>query len=183
MKRFLLLFMVLGLIAGAAATAEAKKGQKATLVDGASEKDAAPSGTIVSGLSGLHHDVLIGCEMALDCRAWLASDCDPALSGRDPALSASIEDVGGLGAVSSSWTLEYARGAAAYARIQFWRDDCTEIKSARWGSRQCPACSLWMPPSARWMTVTGYTYNPWAVWPPIPHTSGPLTFNWALRQR
>ena len=182
MKRFLILSMILGLMVGSVATAEAKKGRKATGVHRASAEDAAPSGTIVSGLSGLHRDFLVGCEMALDCRAWLASDCDPALSGREPALSASIEDVAGLGAVSSSWRFEHAPGAAAYARVQFWRGDCTEIKRARWGSGRCPACSLWMPRSARWMTVTGYTYNPWAVWPPIPSTSGPLTFNWALRQ-
>ena len=182
MKRSLLLLMVLGLVAGFAATAEAKKGREATFVDRAGAEEAAPSGTIISGLSGLHHDVLIGCEMAPDCRAWLASDCDPALSGREPSLSASIVDVRGLGAVSSSWRFEYARGAAEYARVQFWRGDCTEIKGARWGSQGCGVCSLWMPRSARWMTVTGYTYNPWAVWPPVPSTSGPLTFNWALRQ-
>ncbi|MDP9068266.1 MAG: hypothetical protein M3N53_07975 [Actinomycetota bacterium] len=147
------------------------------------EEEPARSGTIVSGLSGLHHDALIGCEMAPDCRAWLAHDCDPALTGRDPALSASIEDVAGLAAVSPVWIFEHAPGAAAYAAVQFWRTDCTEIRRARWGSGECKACSLNIPASARWMTVTGYTYNPWAVWPPIPHTSGPLTLNWVLRQR
>ncbi len=148
------------------------------------ENDSPRSGTIVSGLSGLDHPNLIGCEKALDCRAWLASDCDPDLTGRDPALSASIEDITGLAALSSVWKFEHAPGAAAYADVQFWRNDCTEIKRARLGSGQCKGyCFLWIPSSAKWMTVTGYTYNPWAVWPPIPHTSGPLTLNWSLRQR
>lgn len=143
-------------------------------------EEPARSGTIVAGLSGLHHDVLIGCEMALDCRTWLDSDCDPHLTGRDPALFASIEDVAGLAAHSPVWIFDHDPGAAAYADVQFWRNDCTEIKRARWGSGQCEGCLLKMPRSAKWMTVTGYTYNPWAVWLPIP--SGQLTLNWVLRE-
>lgn len=145
------------------------------------KEEPARSGTIVAGLSGLHHDVLIGCEMALDCRAWLDSDCDPDLTGRDPALFASILDVAGLAARNQAWIFEHAPGAAAYADVQFWRNDCTEIKRARWGSGRCARCSLHIPASAKWMTVTGYNYNPWAVWLPIPSTSG-LTLKWVLRK-
>lgn len=143
-------------------------------------EEPARSGTIVGVLSGLHHDFLLGCEMALDCRAWLDSDCDPDLAGRDPALFASIEDVAGLAALDSEWIFDHAPGAAAWAEVQFWRSGCTEIKRARWGSGQCADCLLKMPRSAKWMTVTGYTYNPWAVWLPLP--SADLTLDWALRE-
>ena len=138
------------------------------------------SGTIVASVSGLHHDVLIGCEMALDCRAWLDSDCDPNLAGRDPALFASIENVADLAASNQAWIFEHAPGAAEYAAIQFWRNDCTEIRKARWGTGDCQSCFLKMPRSAKWMTVTGYTYNPWAVWLPIP--SSQLTLEWELKK-
>lgn len=138
------------------------------------------SGTILLGPSGLHHDELIGCEKAPDCRAWLATDCDPYLTGRDPALLSSIEDVAGLAARSSEWRLEHAPGAAAYADVQFWRKDCTEIKWARWGSRQSESFLLGIPRRAKWMTITGYTYNPWAVWLPLPSTD--LTLDWVLRE-
>jgi hypothetical protein len=140
------------------------------------------SGTIVSGHSGLHHDVLLGCEAAPDCRAWVARDCDPALTGRDPAFVTSIEDVAGLATVSSLWRFEHAPGAAAYADVQFWRDDCTEIIGARWGSGQRGASYLAIPRSAKWMTVTGYTYNPWAVWLPIPDSSRPPILEWEAQQ-
>ena len=171
MKRFPIILMT-ALVALTLVPAQSATAEETTL-----------SGTIISGVSGMHHDVLIGCEMAPDCRAWLATDCDPALTGQDPALSASIVDVTGLAALSPEWTLEHAVGAAAWAEVQFWRSDCTEIKTARWGSGWCRWCALRMPRSARWMTVTGYTYNPWAVWLPIPSTSGPLTLNWVLRQQ
>ena len=143
--------------------------------------DPARSGTIVAGVSGLHHGELIGCDMAPDCQTWLDSDCDPALTGRDPALFASIEDVSDLAAASRVWIFEHAPGAAAHAEVQFWRNDCTEIKRARWGSGDCGRCSLHIPASAKWMTVTGYNYNPWAVWLPLPATSG-LSLDWALRE-
>ena len=150
-------------------------------VHSASAEEPVLSGTIVSGVSGLHHGVLVGCQMAADCRVWVESGCDPVLTGRDPALSASIEDVAGL-ARNSGWIFEHAQGAAAYAAVQYWRNDCTEIKSAAWGTRQCRVCPVRLPAAAKWMTVTGYTYNPWAVWLPIPSTSGPLTLNWTLRR-
>ena len=145
--------------------------------------DPARSGTILSGLSGLHHSALIGCEMAPDCRAWLATDCDPDLTGRDPAVSASIEDVGDLAGLGRTWILEHAPGAAADTGVQFWRNDCTEIRKARWSSEPFMDTTLRIPGSAKWMTVTGYTYNPWGVWPPIPNTYGPRTLNWVLRER
>lgn len=182
MKRFSIAVMVLGLTVGSLVTAEAKS--VAPAHGATAEQEPARSGTIVSSVAGLHPDALIGCEMAVDCRAWLDNDCDPDLAGRDPALSASIEDVSRLAARSPIWILEHPPGSAAHADVQFWRKDCTEISKARRGSRRCHVCSvrLMMPASAKWMTVTGYTYNPWGVWLPIPHASGPLTLNWVLRQ-
>ena len=137
------------------------------------------SGTITVGVSGLHHDVLIGCEMAPDCQTWLDSDCDPDLTGLDPAVFSSIEDVAGLAAESPIWIFEHTRGAASYADVQFWRKNCTELRGARWGSGRCVRCGPHIPQSAKWMTVTGYNYNPWAVWLPIPSTSG-LSLRWTL---
>lgn len=138
----------------------------------------ARSGTIVSGsFSGFGGGYPRGCEMTADCRAWLASGCDPALAGRDPALEASIEDVADLAHPATLWIFEHAPGAAAYATVEFWQQDCTEIGRTR---SEGGSVFLGIPASARWMTVTGYTYNPWAVWPPLPNASGPLTFDWTL---
>jgi hypothetical protein len=96
-------------------------------------------------------------------------------------LGASIEDVADLALRSTGWIFEHDRGAAAHAKVQFWGQDCTEIGSAKWGSGGCYGCFMFsIPRSAKWMTVTGYTYNPWATWLPVPDASGPLTFNWTL---
>ncbi len=187
MKRFLILFMVIGLMSGLVATAEAKnrramRDERIVPVHSATtEKAPARSGTIVTGASGLHSDLLLGCEMAPDCRAWLASRCNPALTGHDPALAASIEDVADLANRAAVWIFEHAPGAAALAKVQLWRQNCTEIASFRSGSAECNECSfLDIPRSAKWMTVTGYTYNPWAVWPPVPNILRPLTLEWTL---
>lgn len=142
------------------------------------DEEAVRSGTIVTGsVSGLGGGYPRGCEMTADCRAWLASGCDPALAGRDPALETSIEDVADLAQPSTLWIFEHAPGAAAYATVEFWQQDCTEI-GKKWP--EDGSVFFGIPASARWMTVTGYTYNPWAVWPPLPNASGPLTFDWTL---
>jgi hypothetical protein len=139
------------------------------------DEDGVRSGTIVvASLSGLGGGYPRGCELTADCLAWLASRCDPALAGRDPALETSIEDVADLAPAGALFEHEPAR---AYATVQFWQQDCTEI-----GSRtqiESGKALLIIPSSARWMTVTGYTFNPWATWPPLPNATG-LTLDWTL---
>src|SRR5688500_3266235 len=70
-----------------------------------------------------------GCEYAAECRAWLESSCNPALTGREPALTASIVDVGALadGRTDRSfrWTAPYLVHPGAV--IQFWGRSCTEV--------------------------------------------------------
>ncbi|MDQ3878468.1 MAG: hypothetical protein M3290_09005 [Actinomycetota bacterium] len=184
MKRFLIMAMTIGLIAGWAATAEAKTGPRngyqSTRPAHSRTADKAPvrSGTIVTGsVSGLVGGQPLGCEMAPDCRAWLTSGCDQTLTGRDPALLASIEDVGDLADRTPVWLFERSLGAAALVKVQLWRQDCTEIERPR-STRSNQYFPLEIPPSAEWMTITGYTYNPWGVWPPLPRAT--LTLDWTL---
>ena len=143
------------------------------------DEEAVRSGTLLAGpVSGLGGGYPRGCDMTPDCRAWLASHCDPALAGRDPAMEASIEDLGDLADTTTQAAFEYAPGAAASAIVQFWDQECIET-----GTRiqaQAGRVLLTIPLLARWMTVTGYTYNPWATWPPLPNVSGPLTLEWTL---
>ena len=142
------------------------------------DEEAVRSGTILAGpISGLAGGYPRECSMTADCLAWLASGCDESLAGRDPALEASIEDVADLAPHNIFSIFEHAAGAAAYATVQFWRQDCTEIGTTK---AEPGKVFLEIPPTARWMTVTGYTYNPWATWPPVPNVSGPLTLNWTL---
>jgi hypothetical protein len=112
------------------------------------EENGVRSGTIVvASLSGLGGGYPRGCELTADCLAWLASRCDPALAGRDPALETSIEDVADLAPADALFEHEPAR---AYATVQFWQQDCTEI-----GSRtqiESGKALLIIPSSARWMT-------------------------------
>jgi hypothetical protein len=184
MRRSLTYLMIMGLIAGSGATAEAAPRRHERLVPAHSRTAnhaAARSGTIVTGVAtGLAGGQPLGCEMTPDCGAWLASGCDPALTGRNPAIVASIEDVADLAHRPTGWIFEHDPGAAAHATVQLWRQDCTEIGSGRSGSGGCYGCfSLWIPRSAKWMTVTGYTYNPWNVWLPVPDPL-PVTFDWTL---
>lgn len=173
MKRLLILTMVLGLMAGAATTAQAHKAETVL------------AGTIVTGawwdayLRGA-----TGCQTAPECNAWVSSGCQAALTGhglteRDPALMASIEDVAHLAQEDTSWRFDWENGyseIAGWAVVQLWRDDCTEIRSSKWCSVSgCDPYSanptptsgdygstvLGIPSSARFMTVTGWPYLPW----------------------
>lgn len=149
------------------------------------------SGTIVTGGSILWYfvgDQLDGCEMAPDCRVWLETGCDPALTGRDVGLTASIEDVADLADGRSRWRVEIVsrQPQAAMAEIQFWGQDCAEIRRSRWRSGGCDLADrsedycrsglLRIPASARWMTVTGYPYLPWLA--EVDPES--YTLNWTL---
>lgn len=184
----MIIFTITGLIPGSVATAEAKQTRplhhERTAPTQNTTADEAPvrSGTIVTGsAAGLAGGVPPGCAAAPDCRAWVASGCDSDLAGRDPALVASIEDVADLALHSRIWNFQHDPGGSAYATIQLWRRNCTEIGSRRSGSGGCEECFIFkIPRSAMWMTVTGYTYNPWASDLPGPDGWGPMTFDWAL---
>jgi hypothetical protein len=101
-----------------------------------------------------------GCQYALDCLAWVQSGCDPALAGHDPALTASIVDVGDLadGRTRRSWhmvgppSIGPFKGVYPGAVIQLWRQNCTEIHHAK---RHANSTPFRIPTRARWMTVSG----------------------------
>ncbi|HUQ40527.1 MAG TPA: hypothetical protein VM030_10270 [Acidimicrobiales bacterium] len=147
------------------------------------------SGTIVSGVgeSPVTFGVrgMEGCVGAPTCSAWLQSECSPALAGVDPALHASIVDVGAL---SDGRTLRSLKARTAVAGInwgsvivQFWTETgvdsggwpypCREIMGSRvtwrspcfrWGFGD--SCSFKIPASAKWMTITSSPDNTNLAW-------------------
>jgi hypothetical protein len=131
MKRLLIFSMVLGLMAGAVETSAAHG------------VETGRSGTIVTGAWwDAYLDGATGCDTAPECRAWVGSGCQPALTGRglterDPALMASIEDVADLAEEATSWRFDWENGYsdnAGWVVVQLWREDCTEIRSKKWCS-------------------------------------------------
>ena len=141
------------------------------------------SGTILPGLWGADPTGSGTCEGAPDCAAWLNGGCQPALTGRDPAVMTSIEDVADLADGVTLWQFEFKAGPCCdeSAVIQLWRPDCTEISGSGWSSRSCAeSCrltSLLIPASAKWMTVTGYAQIPW------PGMPAEATLDWTLTGR
>lgn len=122
-----------------------------------------------------------GCQYALDCLAWLQSDCEPALAGHDPALTASIVDVGKLadGRTRRSFHMVAPRippwGLYPGAVVQFWRQNCTEIRFAKrhtigsnsmcdWQDGVARCKPFRIPTGARWMTVSGYATTARLSW-------------------
>jgi hypothetical protein len=104
-----------------------------------------------------------------ECRVWLESGCDPDLAGREPAVTASIVDVGDLADGHTTRTFEWgAPPETDYGGVvvQLWRADCTEIEGSEWRSVNRPGatcCTAWthhmkrafvIPRDATWMTVT-----------------------------
>jgi hypothetical protein len=135
------------------------------------------SGTIVSGVyvTGPLGD----CRWMPDCRAWLESDCNEALTGHDPAWLSSIVDVADLADGTTKRVFRWGPGDPVGLQmggivVQFWTEGCTEITSADWysweDSRGANCCSskmrtiLRVPTDAKWMTVSGSTDNLHIVW-------------------
>ena len=104
-----------------------------------------------------------------ECAAWLKSGCSPRLAGRDPAVTASIENVAAIADGTTQRIFEW--NAFSYPGwsvgggvvIQLWRRDCTEIESRKWRSVTWSSDghsinrrrkSFTIPRSAAWMTVT-----------------------------
>lgn len=116
-----------------------------------------------------------------ECLTWLQSRCDPALAGREPAVTASIEDVTTIadGTTPRVFTWRAARSPADVLSggvvVQMWTKDCKEIRSAKWhsavwqpngGWTNRASTTLRIPSAARWMTVT---------------TNDSANLQWALR--
>ena len=134
------------------------------------------SGTIVGGDAWFVESEVGACQMAPDCRAWLETDCDPALAEREPAAAASIVRVGGLadGRTPRIFDFDYAKPAGLRwggVVVQFWRQDCTEIRGSRWlswedgrygGSQRTD--KPFVPVSAKWMTVSSTLENARMDW-------------------
>ena len=150
----------LGLIIGSVATAAAppsaagpKPLRSGTIVGG--------TGVIVAGDQPAGERW--GCEYTADCQAWLQSGCQPALAGREPALTASIVDVGALadGRTRRSFAWHAPSWVHPGAVIEFWRKDCTEIANVERHTHnpylnRCGTCEpLRIPRGAKWMTVSG----------------------------
>lgn len=104
-----------------------------------------------------------GCEYAAECQAWLQSNCNPALAGHDPVLTASIVDVGALADGRTPRSFRWGAPSLVHpgAVIQFWREDCTEIPNTERHTHnpyknRCGTCEPFpIPGGATWMTVSG----------------------------
>lgn len=101
-----------------------------------------------------------------ECVAWLKSGCNPALAGRNPAVTASIVDVTQLADGTSSRTFRW-RAPQGFdfggVVVQLWRRDCKEITASKWVSAEWhylaprtnrKSTTFVIPPTAAWMTVT-----------------------------
>jgi hypothetical protein len=106
-----------------------------------------------------------------ECLAWLKSGCNPALAGREPAVTASIVDVtkiaDGTTQRAFSWraTSAPADVLSGGVVLQMWTKDCKEIKSTAWrsverfpdnprGWTNRPTTTFRIPSTAKWMTIT-----------------------------
>lgn len=114
-----------------------------------------------------------GCQYAMDCLAWLHSGCNPALAGHDPALTASIVDVGDLADGRTRRSLHVSIPPFPRwplwpgAVLQLWRQDCTEIHDPSIGADstcEWNDCQFLIPTRARWMTVSGLATTEQLSW-------------------
>lgn len=118
--------------------------------------EALPSGRILigTGETAASPEVGYGCAGAPDCRYWLENGCRSDHAGKDPALNASIVEVGHLAGRSTPRTI----ASSSIVKAQFWTADCTEIPRTRWTSWDCRPdrgrCYFRIPAAALWMTVS-----------------------------
>jgi hypothetical protein len=111
------------------------------------------------------------CAVAVECAAFLASGCQPALAGHDPAIQTSIVDVEDLAGRSVTRRFVVRPGAARGVEaglviggfvIEFWKADCEEVDPARpifdesrtyfpWYIRTSARFKI--PAGAAWMTA------------------------------
>ena len=139
----------------------------------AAGNEPARSGTIVGGSGWFVEGQVGGCQLAPDCAAWVQSDCDPALTEREPAWMASIVDVAELADGRTRRIFEWGAGDPwglmwGGTVVQFWQEDCTEMRGHRWRStdcdgdatgRDCWSTTIRIPLYAKWMTVSSSPDN------------------------
>lgn len=118
------------------------------------------SGTIVGGVftTGPSAD----CSFQPDCRAWLESDCHPALAERDPAWLASIVNVSDLGSKKTRvFAFSYGQPAGVVAGgvvVQFWSKRChyldgwSSMSRVTWYNARTKIFKF--PTGTHWMTVS-----------------------------
>ncbi|MDQ3901954.1 MAG: hypothetical protein M3319_16415 [Actinomycetota bacterium] len=92
----------------------------------------------------------------------------------------SIEDVAELAEEAGVWrfTSDYS-STAGRVTIQLWGSDCSEITRVVRYTERRGSTKLRIPTSVKWMTVTGYMFNPWGTWLPLPD-SYHQTIHWTL---
>lgn len=133
------------------------------------------SGSIISGTGQSPANFWVrgmeGCVGAPACSAWLQSACQPALAGQNPALHASIVDVGDLADNTTSRVLDVRSGIGINWGgfiVQFWTETkipdpwqyCDEVTRSRLNSWECGAlCTFRIPRDAKWMTITSKPDN------------------------
>lgn len=104
-----------------------------------------------------------------ECLVWLRSGCNPALAGRNPAVTASIEDIAELADGTTPRDFDWRAtsypgwGMGGGVVVQLWREDCTEITDSKWHSADWHgpgqvtsrrSTTFAVPRDAAWMTVT-----------------------------
>lgn len=104
-----------------------------------------------------------------ECAAFLESGCNPALAGRNRAVTASIEDVAKIADGTTPRVFKWSAisypgwGIGGGVVVQLWTKDCKEIRASLWRSAEWygpgswsnrPSTTLRIPSAAKWMTVT-----------------------------
>lgn len=139
------------------------------------------SGSILTGTGWFVDGQTGGCQVSPECAAWIYTDCDVDLTYAhgDSGVTASIVDIDELAdgpsvervfrfGAGDPWTPVYGG-----VQLQFWTSDCAELPDARWRStdcdgdrsgRNCSSLRFRIPPTAKWMTVTGYQDNVHLDW-------------------
>ena len=140
------------------------------------------SGSIVSGTGQSPANFWVrgmeGCVGAPACSAWLQSACRPGLAGKNPAVHASIVDVGRLADGVTERVLDVRPGVGlnwGHFVVQFWTgtnlsrfDYCRELVRGQFWSWECGyrtgLCRFTIPKGARWMTITSSPDNTNVHW-------------------
>ena len=142
------------------------------------------TGSILGGFFVAAGDRGPDCFETPDCRVWLESDCDPALTAisdlpnayeSDPALYTSIVDVRNLAGLREKRLLAvglsggYGVGWGGIT-VQFWNADCYEIDEREFASQRTAEAGRLMRFKIRrgvkWMTLAAWDTMrlDWTLW-------------------
>lgn len=132
------------------------------------------SGTIVGGGYLIPMALAPGwvppCSLTVDCAAWVATDCDPRLTGRDPGVFSSIVDIGEFaGTKRALWrSSSPIREWSSYGEVELWSEDCDYLGPASGTHRTAfghNPVRFRVPSGAHWMSVTSGAPNlHWELW-------------------